>query len=255
MNQITRIFDFRWEMAKTKQTARKTDSQTGKRKPDVITTSSEDEVSPGGKKLVVFLKPARSSPRKRPAGSLARAAGAAPSKKPHPGASSSFTSSEDISWKETGDDDDDGEISFNFKGSPSGTGKDLKADDPGKQLRQPITKKNLKKVQALNSLLWAKRRSDSKGRALTSWWNRTGCRKMANKTKQGWMKKSVRARDANGKILRWAHPGTVALREIRFYQHTQVFLIATSAFQCVVHEIAVNFKADLRWQVTALYYL
>ena len=194
----------------------------------------------------------------RPAGSPVRAAGAAPptSKKPHLGASSGFTSSEDISLKEMGDDDDDDdEISFNIKGGPSGTGKDLKADNPGKQLRQPIAKKNLKKVQALNSLLRAKRGSDSKGRALTSWWNRTGHRKKPNETKRGWMKKSVWAHDANGKILRRAHPSTVALREIHFYQHTQVFLIATSAFQCVVREIAVDFKADFRWQATALYYL
>ena len=160
-------------------------------------------MSPGGKKLAVFPKPTRSSPQKRPAGSPARAAGAAPptSKKPHLGASSGFTSSEDISLKETGDDNDD-EISFNIKGGPSSTGKDLKADDPGKQPRQPIAKKNLKKVQALNSLLRVRRGSDSKGRALTSWWNRTGCSKKPNETKRGWMKKSVRARDANGKILR-----------------------------------------------------
>ncbi|KAI5477872.1 histone H3.2-like protein [Pseudohyphozyma bogoriensis] len=50
---------------------------------------------------------------------------------------------------------------------------------------------------------------------------------------------------------RW-RPGTVALREIRRYQKTTEHLIRKLPFQRLVREIAQDYKADLRFQRSAL---
>jgi histone H3 len=47
-------------------------------------------------------------------------------------------------------------------------------------------------------------------------------------------------------------PGTVALREIRRYQKSINLLIRKLPFQRLVRELARNFKADLRFQSTAI---
>lgn len=47
-------------------------------------------------------------------------------------------------------------------------------------------------------------------------------------------------------------PGTVALREIRKYQASTVLLMRKLPFQRLVREVAQNFKADLRFQSTAI---
>ena len=47
-------------------------------------------------------------------------------------------------------------------------------------------------------------------------------------------------------------PGTVALREIRRYQKATDLLIRKAPFQRLVHEIAKDFKSDLRFQSTAV---
>ncbi len=47
-------------------------------------------------------------------------------------------------------------------------------------------------------------------------------------------------------------PGTVALREIRKYQKSTDLLIRRMPFQRLVREIAQAFKADLRFQSTAI---
>ncbi|KAJ7115926.1 histone H3 [Mycena epipterygia] len=47
-------------------------------------------------------------------------------------------------------------------------------------------------------------------------------------------------------------PGTVALREVRRYQQTTETLIRKLPFQRLVREIAQDFKANLRFQSTAL---
>lgn len=47
-------------------------------------------------------------------------------------------------------------------------------------------------------------------------------------------------------------PGTVALREIRRYQKSSNLLIRKLPFQRLVREIAQSFKADLRFQSTAI---
>ena len=46
--------------------------------------------------------------------------------------------------------------------------------------------------------------------------------------------------------------GTIALREIRKYQKSTELLIRKLPFQCVVREIAQDFKTDLRFQGAAL---
>ncbi|KFD45327.1 hypothetical protein M514_13798, partial [Trichuris suis] len=47
-------------------------------------------------------------------------------------------------------------------------------------------------------------------------------------------------------------PGTVALREIRRYQKSTEMLIRRLPFQRLVREIAQDFKADLRFQMSAV---
>ncbi len=47
-------------------------------------------------------------------------------------------------------------------------------------------------------------------------------------------------------------PGTVALREIRKYQKSSELLMRKLPFQRLVREIAQDFKADLRFQSTAI---
>ena len=56
-------------------------------------------------------------------------------------------------------------------------------------------------------------------------------------------------------ILKKVHrfrPGTVALREIRKYQKTTELLIRKLPFQRLVREIALDFKAELRFQSRAI---
>ena len=47
-------------------------------------------------------------------------------------------------------------------------------------------------------------------------------------------------------------PGTVALREIRRYQKSTDLLIRKRPFQRLIREIAQDFKADLRFQSSAI---
>ena len=86
-------------------------------------------------------------------------------------------------------------------------------------------------------------------------WNKQGRRKVPGETKRGWMKRGTRARDARGRLLRRMHPGTVALREIHFYQRSRVFLILMLAFQRYVREVCCDVAKDFRWQAIALYHL
>ena len=50
-------------------------------------------------------------------------------------------------------------------------------------------------------------------------------------------------------------PGTVALRDIRKYQRSTELIIRKLPFQRLVREIAQQFKADLRFQISALFAL
>ena len=47
-------------------------------------------------------------------------------------------------------------------------------------------------------------------------------------------------------------PGTVALREIRRYQKSTELLIQKLPFQCLVREIAIDYKTELRFQSAAV---
>ena len=58
-----------------------------------------------------------------------------------------------------------------------------------------------------------------------------------------------------GRAVRRLRPGTLALREIKFYQHTQVFLIALKPFICLVRELGQDYKTDLRWKPEAVFTL
>ena len=63
-------------------------------------------------------------------------------------------------------------------------------------------------------------------------------------------RKSTKADGA--KKSRRYRPGTVALREIRKYQKTTDLLIKKAPFQRLVREVSQDFKADLRFQSSAV---
>ena len=65
------------------------------------------------------------------------------------------------------------------------------------------------------------------------------------------LKTGVPQTAASVKKHRW-RPGTVALREIRRYQKSTDLLIRRLPFQRLVREIAQEFKADCRFQGSAL---
>ena len=60
------------------------------------------------------------------------------------------------------------------------------------------------------------------------------------------------ARDEQGRILRKRKRGTIALREIRHYQKYEGPIIAFRPFIRIVREIGQDYKADLRWQSSAV---
>ena len=63
-------------------------------------------------------------------------------------------------------------------------------------------------------------------------------------------RKSTKADGA--KKSRRYRPGTVALREIRRYQKSTDLLIKKAPFQRLVREVAQDYKADLRFQSSAV---
>ena len=68
------------------------------------------------------------------------------------------------------------------------------------------------------------------------------------------LKKPARKGPAKGMVKK-AHryrPGTVALREIRRYQKNTDLLIPRAPFARLVREVAQDFKADVRFQQSAL---
>ena len=67
-------------------------------------------------------------------------------------------------------------------------------------------------------------------------WNKSGRIGLDSETARGWLKKTEKERNVQGRVLRRLHPGTIALREIRHYQRCQTFLMATLPFQRLVRE-------------------
>lgn len=65
-------------------------------------------------------------------------------------------------------------------------------------------------------------------------------------------RKSTQPIGAGSKKPRRFKPGTVALREIRRYQKSTELLIRKLPFQRLVKEIAAEFKAELRFQSSAV---
>ena len=72
------------------------------------------------------------------------------------------------------------------------------------------------------------------------------------RTKRPPTKPNKRPTTGGGKKPYRYRPGTVALREIRRYQKSHELLWRKLPFQRLVHEIAQDFKTDLRWQSGAI---
>ena len=69
------------------------------------------------------------------------------------------------------------------------------------------------------------------------------------------LKTAMKSRPAGSASVKKPHryrPGTVALREIRKYQKCTTMLIRKLPFQRLVRELAQSFKADLRFQGSAI---
>lgn len=66
--------------------------------------------------------------------------------------------------------------------------------------------------------------------------------------------RKTKSTDATGGVKKphRYRPGTVALREIRRYQKSTDLLMRKLPFQRIVREIAQDFKADLRFQSSAI---
>ena len=259
-------------MAQTKQTARKsentpknpstTPTRGHKRKQASDDNSSEyysplslPERSEGGLPRAKFPKmtdPATSTSRGALQSSPARANVPVPVRRsPHksPGYGLPFFSTED-------DHDDEQEVTLNIKGdrTDGGVGNKVDPNDGGKQPRRPIASKNMKRVKALHGLIQAPKLGQSLLKEIRKW-NKQGRRKVPGEMKRGWMKKGKRAHNVRGWLLCKMRPGTVALREIRFYQRSRVFLIPMLAFQRYVREVCEDVAKAYHWQVIALYNL
>ena len=120
----------------------------------------------------------------------------------------------------------------------------------GKQPCKLIPKKPLRKAAppSLHRTAWQK----------ITWWNRTArsCPRRSNESTRGWMKRpEYKVKNAQGRSVRRLRPGTLALREIKFYQHTQVFLIAIRPFIRLCREIGQDYKTDIRWKPEAFFTL
>lgn len=72
------------------------------------------------------------------------------------------------------------------------------------------------------------------------------------KSKGGKSKSKKTSKSRGEKKTRHFKPGTVALREVKRYQKTSGFLIASLPFERLVREVAQDFKADLRFSRSAV---
>ena len=111
--------------------------------------------------------------------------------------------------------------------------------------REPPTKKPRKKEE------------DMTARELVAHWNRTARVKKKSETLQGWLKKTQRKRDGQNRLLHRMKPETKSLREIRFCQRCQTFLVPVAPFHRLVRQICLELEGggDLRWQSVALFAL
>ena len=119
---------------------------------------------------------------------------------------------------------------------------------PGKQPRQNIPTKNLTRIPKPKAKL-----SMSE---LCKKWNRKARIGLTSETKKAWLKKTDQKRDQQGHVLQHLVPGLTALREIKFYQRCQAFLIPMLQFSHLVREICQDcefHENPLRWQVNAIF--
>ena len=151
------------------------------------------------------------------------------------------------------DDLDSGGSSRSKRGHSGGGG-----GSPSKKMRAgpnpappapPIPTKNIRRPEKKRPM-----------KELVAKWNKSARIGKDSETTKGWLKKTKKQRDAQGRVLRRARPGTVALREIRHYQRCQSFLISMAPFQRLVRELSedcpVRHKDQpLRWQSNALFTL
>ena len=124
---------------------------------------------------------------------------------------------------------------------------------PGKQPRQNIlTKTRIPKPRI------PKPKAKLSMSELCKKWNRKARIGLTSETKKAWLKKTDRKRDQQGHVLQCLVPGSTALREIKFYQQCQAFLIPMLPFSRLVCEICQDceFRENpLRWQVNAIFSL
>ena len=88
--------------------------------------------------------------------------------------------------------------------------------------------------------------------------NRTGHIGFSSKTTNGSLKTTERQRNEQGRVLHHLKPGSMALREIQFYQHCETFLIPVVPFQRLAREVCDEDdlrENPLRWQSIALFTL
>ena len=214
-------------MAKTKQTAQKNQNQ-----------NQQPQLSSGGFQIAVR------SPRRPPRLGGESSKDSMPSLRRSPrkrGAQKTgFTSSED----------DSSDVSSRSKRDRKETGD----KDPliaGKPARQPLPKKNLRKKKAVPG-------KEIVTKEMVRDWNKMGRIGFKNETARGWLKKTERKRNEQGRVLRQLKPGANSLREIQFYQRCQTFLIPVIPFQRLVREVVdeeTMKETALCWQSIALFTL
>ena len=121
---------------------------------------------------------------------------------------------------------------------------------PGKQPRQIIPTKNLTRIP--------RPKLKPSMSELCKKWNRKARIGLTSETRKAWLKKTDRKRDQQGHVLRRLVPGSTALREIKFYQRCQAFLIPMLPFSRLVHEVCQDcefHENPLRWQANAIFSL
>ena len=121
---------------------------------------------------------------------------------------------------------------------------------PGKQPRQNIPTKKVTRIQ--------RPKLKPSMSELCKIWNRRARIGLMSETKKAWLKKTDRKRDQQGHVLRRLVPGSTALREIKFYQRCQAFLIPMLPFSRLVREVCQDceFRENpLHWQANVIFSL
>ena len=254
------------EMARTKQTARKTDVKTGAMLPPSEEENSQElpPISSGGLPLArrsprrapstrgsspACSSPARSSPaRSSPATSVGSGRGSkrsatspvrgSPAKRGKKPSATGFTSTEESDFFSL-DDNDDNEVSFNLNVAGNKSSKNL-ANPPDPPAPEPKPRssssagKPPRKPIARKIMVKVKQQNQAirvqqrgpTGFAKIAFWNCTAKQGVINESPRGFMERAKKQHNAQGKLWRRNRPGTVALREIRCYQRSRCLLLA-----------------------------